>query len=194
MRVVPSDYTQILEAQVQHPLLRNRGTLVNRIPVVLARLNEDQSLTQFEEGVRNLVKKVEFAYWDLYCAYWAVESAKIGYQSSLKVYQASEARNVVGVGENAPAYRAKAQAHRFWAQLKSALGGSTLPGNDPGVLGREAELRFLMGWGATDGRLIRPSDRPTVASQHSIGMPFAPKHWVAISMFETKKRTSNVRN
>lgn len=162
-RVVPSDFTQIIEAQVQHPLMRNRGTLVNRIPVVLARLNEDQSLTQYEESVRNLVKKVEFAYWDLYCAYWALESSKIGLQSSLEVYRAAEARNVVGVGENAPAYRAKAQAYRFWAQAKAALGGTTAPGGDAGVLGREAELRFLMGWGATDGKLIRPSDRPTVA-------------------------------
>ena len=162
-RIVPSDYTQVLEAQIQHPLMRNRGTLVNRIPVVLARLNEDQSLNQFEESVRNLVKKVEFAYWDLYCTYWAYESAKLGWQSSLKVYSASEARKDVGVGENAPAYQAKAQVHRFHAQLKAALGGATTPGADPGVLGRESELRYLMGWGATDGRLIRPSDRPTVA-------------------------------
>ncbi|MFO1066824.1 MAG: transporter, partial [Pirellulales bacterium] len=40
-RAVPSDYTQTLEAQITHPLLRGRGTMINRIPVVLARINED---------------------------------------------------------------------------------------------------------------------------------------------------------
>src|SRR6056297_2386262 len=51
LRVLPSDWTASIEAQVQHPLMRNRGTLVNRIPVVLASLNEDISITEFEVSV-----------------------------------------------------------------------------------------------------------------------------------------------
>ena len=54
-RAVPSDWTALIEAQVQHPLMRNRGTLINRIPVVLASLNEDISIAEFEVQVRNLV-------------------------------------------------------------------------------------------------------------------------------------------
>ena len=49
--------------------------MVNRIPVVLARINEDIALHQFEANVRNLLRDVEHAYWDLYMGYRAVEAA-----------------------------------------------------------------------------------------------------------------------
>ncbi len=48
-----------IELQLTHPLMRGRGTLVNRIPVVLARINEDIALHDFEANVRNLVKATE---------------------------------------------------------------------------------------------------------------------------------------
>ncbi len=75
-RAVPTDYTQALEMQLTHPLMRGRGTLINRIPVVLARINEDIALHDFEANVRNLVKATEDAYWDLYCGYRIVESSQ----------------------------------------------------------------------------------------------------------------------
>ena len=81
-RNVPSDYTAALEAQITQPLLRGRGTLVNRIPVVLARINEDIQIHDFEANVRNLVKSVEDAYWDLYCGYRAVEASKSAQESA----------------------------------------------------------------------------------------------------------------
>lgn len=162
-RQSPSDYTQILEAQVQHPLMRGRGTLMNRIPVVLARMNEDISLGQYEERVRNLVKEVELAYWDLYCSYWNVETAKIARDSALQVWRTASAKYKAGQGQVYAEAQAAAQYHSFDAALKAALAGANLPGSDPGVYGRERRLRHLMGWAATDGRLIRPSDRPTEA-------------------------------
>ncbi|MFO0921433.1 MAG: TolC family protein [Pirellulales bacterium] len=162
-RVVPSDYTQILEIQVQHPLMRGRGTMVNRIPVLLARINEDNSLNQFEEGVRNFVKDIENMYWELYCAYWAVETSKLAHESALKVYRVAESRAQLGETPQSVFYRASAQALRFEGQLKAALHGVNLPGGDPGVLGRERRLRFYMGLAPTDGRIIRPVDRPSVA-------------------------------
>lgn len=162
-RQSPSDYTQILEMQIQHPLLRGRGTMVNRIPVVLARVNEDISLGQYEERIRNLTKEVEFAYWELYCSYWNVETAKIARDSSLKVWRSASVRFSVGYETKGAEAQAKAQYHQFEAALKVSLAGANVPGADPGVFGRERRLRHLMGWAATDGRLIRPSDRPNVA-------------------------------
>lgn len=53
----------------QDPQSRNRSESINRIPVILASKNEDQSLFDFEIQVRNLVREVEVAYWDLYVAY-----------------------------------------------------------------------------------------------------------------------------
>jgi outer membrane protein TolC len=164
-RQFPSDYTQILEMQVQHPLLRGRGAMVNRIPVVLARINEDVSLAQYEERIRNLVKEVEVAYWDLYCAYWTVETAKIGRDSALQVWRVANTRYRAGTSQVNAEAQAAAQYHGFEAGLKASLAGANVPGQqDPlGVYGRERRLRHLMGWAATDGRLIRPSDRPAQA-------------------------------
>lgn len=160
-RAVPSDYTQILEAQVLHPLLRNRGTLVNRIPVVLARINEDVSLVQFEERVRNLVRDVEYAYWDLYQAYWNVENARIARDSAAQAYHIAHEKAKKGLASTTDA-QARVTFHEFQAQLDAALGGSNIQGQDPGLFGREQSLRLLLGWAATDGRLIRPSDKPTI--------------------------------
>ncbi len=164
-RVVPSDYTQILEVQVQHPLAKGRGTLVNRIPVVLARINEDIALNQAEEGLRNLLRSVEDMYWELYCAYWSVETAKLGYESSLKVYRAAEARAKAGQTDQAVFWQAKAQTEQFEAQVNAALYGVNLPGGDIGVLGRERKLRMYLGLPPTDPnhKVIRPIDRPTIA-------------------------------
>lgn len=160
-RAVPADYTQILEAQVLHPLMRNRGALVNRIPVVLARINEDVSLVQFEERVRNLVRDVEYAYWDLYQAYWNVENARIARDSAAQAYRIAHEKSKKQLASTTEA-QARVTFHEFQAQLDAALGGSNIQGQDPGLFGREQSLRLLLGWAATDGRLIRPSDKPTI--------------------------------
>jgi outer membrane protein TolC len=162
-RQFPADYTQILEAQIQQPLLRGRGALVNRIPVVLARINEDISLHQFEERIRNITKDVENAYWDLYFSYWNVETSKIAYNASLDVWRTVEPRYKLGEVAVTAEAQAKSQVHQFEAQLKLALYGANLPGADPGVFGRERALRYLMGLSPTDGRLLRPTDDPMTA-------------------------------
>jgi outer membrane protein TolC len=160
-RAVPSDYTQILEFQVQHPLLRGRGTSVNRIPVVLARINEDLSLVDFEERVRNLVRDVEFAYWDLYQSYWNVENARIARDSAAKAYHIAYEKLQKGAAGTTEA-QAKYTYHDFQAQLDAALAGGAALGGDPGLFGREQTLRILMGWASSDGRLVRPSDKPSI--------------------------------
>jgi outer membrane protein TolC len=161
-RAVPNDYTQILEFQVQHPLLRGRGTAINRIPVVLARINEDLSLVDFEERVRNVVRDVEYAYWDLYLAYWNVENARLARDSAAQAYHFAYEKLQKGSAGAAEA-QAKYTFHDFQAQLDAALGGGTVSGADPGLFGRERNLRLLVGWAATDGRLIRPADKPSIS-------------------------------
>ena len=158
-RAVPTDYTQVFEFQVQHPLMRGRGTLVNRIPIVLARINEDISIGQYEERIRNLVRDVEFAYWDLYAAYFNVDTAKTAVDSAAIAWKIANAKLSTSA-KNAEA-QARVTYHQFKAQLDAAIAGGG-QGNDPGLYGREQNLRLLMGWAANDGRLIRPSDKPAI--------------------------------
>jgi outer membrane protein TolC len=163
-RELPTDYFTSMEVQVQHPLMRGRGALVNRIPVMLARINEDLALHEFEGRVRNLVRDVENAYWDLYTAYRAVEAARLGHESANALWRVAKSK--LDVGEGAPELEAqsRSQVYLFQGQLERAFSGSNVAGNDPGgLLGRERDLRYLIGWAPTDNRLIRPIDEPTTA-------------------------------
>jgi outer membrane protein TolC len=163
-RAVPSDYTALVEAQIQHPLMRNRGTLINRIPVVLASLNEDISIVEFEVQVRNLVRDVEVAYWDLYVAYRAVATTMVGRNSAQATQQFAKLNLEGGTGTKQDLAQATEQYYQFKGQLESALAGSNLPGSDRlGVYGAERQLREKMGLAATDGRLIRPITEPNIA-------------------------------
>lgn len=162
-RATSSDYTTLVEAQIQHPLMRNRGTLINRIPVVLASLNEDIELTDFEIQVRNLVRDVEVAYWDLYVSYRNVATSIVGRNSAQATAYYAKLQFERGAGNKQELAQAKGQYFTFRGQLESALSGSNLPGSDNGVYGRERELRERMGLAPTDGRLIRPIDEPTLA-------------------------------
>lgn len=163
-RSVPSDWTTALEIQVIHPLMRGRGTLVNRIPVVLARINEDLQTHEFEVNVRNLVKSVEDAYWDLYCGYRAVEASQSSLKRAADLWRVfSQRAEKVDTPQEAK-YQAEVQFHQFTAQLQAAKYGSTVPGFDPrGLYGREQVLREKIGWSPTDPRVIRPANEPTLA-------------------------------
>ena len=163
-RQLASDWTAILEAQIQQPLMRNRGTLVNRIPVVLASLNEDISITDFEVQVRNLVRDVEVAYWNLYVAYRSVNAAIIGRNSAIATAKFAKLNYDNGTGTKQELAQAEEQYYGFRARLSSSLAGSNMPGDDRfGVYGYERVMRELMGLAATDGRLIRPIQEPSLA-------------------------------
>ncbi|WP_182865811.1 TolC family protein [Rhodopirellula sp. JC639] len=163
-RLYASDYTAIVEAQVQHPLLRNRGTYINRIPVMLASMNEDISIATFEQQIRNLVRDVEVAYWDLYLTYRAVATATIARDSAQATAEFTKLNMDAGTGTIQELSQSVGQYWNLQRRLTAALNGSNLPGDDRfGVYGRERALRELLGLTATDGRLIRPIDEPTQA-------------------------------
>ncbi len=163
-RVTSSDYTAVLEAQVQHPLMRNRGTLINRIPVVLASLNEDVAIADFEIQVRNLVRDIEVNYWNLYVAYRNVSTAVIGRNSAIATAKFAQLNLENGTGTVQELAQAQEQYYNFRGRLEGALTGSNLPGDDRfGVYGSERALRELMGLAPTDGRLIRPIQEPSLA-------------------------------
>ena len=56
--------------------------MINRIPIVIARINTDVELTAFNGWVNNFVLDLEKAYWDLNLAYRSLETAKKGRDSS----------------------------------------------------------------------------------------------------------------
>ena len=153
-RALPSDWYTALEMEVNQPLLRGRGTQYNRIPVMLARINTDVSLAQFESSVRNLVMDIENTYWDLYTAYRNLEASKIARDSAQATWKIAFEK-FKGKVETAQA-EAQAQEQYFFfrAQVETAWRD---------LLNVETRLRWLMGLSTTDGRIIRPADEPVQA-------------------------------
>ncbi|MBP85602.1 MAG: transporter [Planctomycetaceae bacterium] len=149
-----SFWEQTFTLQATVPLLRGRGTMINRIPVVLARINTDVSLATFESSVRNLVLDIENTYWDLHAAYRNLETAKIGRDSAQVTWNNVYEKKNAGV-ENAQAEaQSREQYFFFRSQLETALRD---------LYNVENRLRYLMGIAATDGRLVRPKDEPSAA-------------------------------
>ena len=153
-RALPSDWYTALEMEVNQPLLRGNGTQYNRIPVMLARINTDVSLAQFESSVRNLVMDIENTYWDLYTAYRNLEASKIARDSAQATWKIAFEK-FKGKVETAQA-EAQAQEQYFFfrAQVETAWRD---------LLNVETRLRWLMGLTTTDGRIIRPADEPVQA-------------------------------
>lgn len=153
-RTLGGTYTATTAVEARFPLLRGRGEQLNRIPVVLARINTDISLADFEASVRNLLMDTENAYWDLYFSYRSVEAAKIGRDSAQVTWKNIYEKRKFGALADQDEAQARGQYFQFRAQLESSLRD---------VCNNETRLRWLMGLAATDGRIIRPKDEPTTA-------------------------------
>lgn len=151
---VDSVWETLFELEVRQPLLRGRGAQVNRIPVMLARINVDISLASFEASVRNFLLDIENTYWDLYLAYRFLETAKAGRDAAQRTWHSVYAQYQEGVADTQTEAQAREQYFFFRAALEQTL---------QQLHETEARLRYLMGLTATDGRLIRPLDDPTTA-------------------------------
>ncbi len=173
-RIQPSDWFTNMEAAFTQPLLQGAGTQYNRIAgpltfqqaaagvvnqidgVIISRIRQDIALTDFEAGIRNMMRDVEDAYWELYFAYQALEARKVGRDSALETWRKIKALQRVGGqgGEADKEAQARSQYFLFRSQAELAL---------TNLFRVENRLRYLMGMAATDGRLIRPTDEPTTA-------------------------------
>lgn len=155
-RVHPSDWLTSFELEIRHPLLRNSGAQVNRIPVTLARMNTDIAISDFEINMRNFVYEVEQAYWELYFHYHNLDAARTGFASSHAIWKQAKTRqaNELEGGEAANEAQARVQFYNFKSRMQQALSD---------LLHQESRLRFLLGISPTDGRLIQPTDQPTKA-------------------------------
>ncbi len=185
----PSDWNVNLVAEMRQPLLQGGGVEFNRIAgpgarpgvfngVLVARLRTDVGLADFEIGLRDFVSNVENAYWDLYFAYRDLDVKIKARDEALKTWRNINAKHASGErgGEADKEAQAREQYFRFEEDVENALVGQlvdgtrtnngTTPGTfrgQPGVRAAERKLRLLMGLPATDDRLLRPSDEPSLA-------------------------------
>jgi len=178
-----------VEAEVRHPILQGGGVEFNRIAgplsvpgvytgVLIARLNSDVALTDFEIAVRDLVSNVENSYWDLYYGYRVldarVKARDAGLDTWRKIYALYEVKRRGGEADKEA--QARSQYFAFQQDVQNALSGEPIDATrnwnglpsgafraTGGVLMAERRLRLLMGLPPSDCKLMRPSDEPNAA-------------------------------
>ncbi|MEW4529523.1 TolC family protein [Maioricimonas sp. JC845] len=170
-QVFPSTYAGTLSATYRQPLLAGAGTEYTRIAgpigrnitavggvaqgVLIARINSDIELADFEASVRNLLRDVEDAYWDLYVAYRSFDAAASARNATMRVWRVASAK--LEVGHDLPPYaEAQARDQLFESQIATDNARSA-------IYEAETRLRRLLGLNVNDGRVIRPTDEPITA-------------------------------
>jgi len=165
-----SSYSGDLNFQYRQPLLAGAGTEFTQIAgpigqsfggltgvsqgVLIARINGDISLADFETAVRNLTKDVEDTYWDLYLSYRNYHTAKTAYEAAMLTWRIADLQLEGGVRTRAEVaqsrdqlFAAEAAMHNTRSQIYTA----------------EIRLRRMMGLPVNDNTTLRPSDEPVTA-------------------------------
>ncbi len=178
-QLFPSVFTGVAQTQYSLPLLSGSGTEYTRIAgpaansfggisgvnqgVVIARINNDITIADFELAVRNLLKDVEDAYWDLYLQYRLYDTAVKTRNSTLEIWRkykiiVEAGGDLGGAGAAESVLTAEPQARQqYYENRASAV---TALGN---LYNAEVVLRRLMGIPTNDGSIIRPADEPPLA-------------------------------
>jgi outer membrane protein TolC len=165
----PSLYTGFVRAEYRRPLLSGSGTDYTRIAgpsnkntqgvgngVVIARINNDIAIADFEASVHTLIRDVQQVYWDLSLSYHAYHAEKENRENVLKVWRLIETKTEQGLEGGSSADESQAQESYFEAQGRTQEALST-------IYTTEEQFRRLLGLPVNDGRVIRPCDEPTVA-------------------------------
>ncbi len=170
----PSAYTGNLGAEYRQPLWAGAGTEFTRIAgpisqsfgglsgvnqgVVIARINQDLSLADFEANVITMLKDTEDLYWELYLRYREYDTAVTARNSALQSWR--EAHRILEAGGKAGFKPSdEAQSRDFYFQTRAAT--ETALSN---IYSAEVVLRRILGLPVNDGRMMRPTDEPTTAA------------------------------
>ena len=168
-----STYTGNVRVGYRQPLLAGSGTEFTRIAgpvtqqfrglsgvsqgVLIARINNDLTMTQFEQAALNLVKDVEDLYWDLYLAYRKWDAAVTARNSAQKSWRDTKVI-LDGGGKqgftNSDEPLARDRFFQSRAQAEAALSE---------LYRAETALRRMLGLPVSDGTVLRPSDELVTA-------------------------------
>ena len=144
--------TSTVTLSYTQPLLQGAGYRVNTAPIVIARLNTEQSYFQFKDSVQEMVRSVIQAYWTLVQARTVAWAREIQVQQSREAWEREQARLKTGLGDLATVAQARVTYNQFRANQIAA---------NADVLTYEGALRNLLGLPPNDDRCIVPVSAPT---------------------------------
>lgn len=141
-----------LEMSYTQPILAGFGTAANRAPIVIARLQQEQSYFRFKGSIQELVRGTIEIYWSLVQARTDVLAREIQVDQLQRIYDFRDAQLRTGNRDVSLAAQARASLMNAKALLLRARGN---------VLQREAAMRNLVGLPPEDGFRLVPSTPPT---------------------------------
>ena len=187
--LLPSSFSGNLGFNYTQPLWSGSGAEFTRIAgplntnlqglsgvnqgVIIARINTDITLVDFEAQVRNMLKDVEDIYWELYLAYRSYDSTVVARNSALRTWREVYAKFVIGAKGGGAADEAQSREAYFDARSRAEDALQNL-------YSFELQLRRLCGLPSHDGRTIRPADEPTTAE-------FVPEWHISLAEALTRR-------
>jgi outer membrane protein TolC len=148
-----------LDLSYTQPLLQGGGWAVNRVPIVLARIDAERSYFQFKDSVQDLVRGVIEGYWSLVAARTDVWARQRQVEQAQFAFDRAQAALEVRIENASVAAQARVSLLNFRTSLVTAQNA---------VLNREAALRNVLGLPPMDGQRIVPISPPTTQRE-----PFA---------------------
>jgi len=166
-----SAYAGNVQMQFRQPLLAGGGAEYTRIAgpvssniqgvtgvqqgVIIARINNDMELADFDKSVQQLVHDVELLYWQLHTAYQTYATLTEAKERAYSAWDRIESQRLAETGEGASI---ELDLRDNYFDLK---GRATLARDN--IYSVEARLRLLIGLSVNDGTVIRPADSPITA-------------------------------
>lgn len=141
-----------LDLSYTQPLLQGGGWAVNRVPIVLARIDAERSYFQFKDSVQELVRGVIEGYWLLVAARTDVWARQRQVEQAQFAFDRAQAALDVHIENASVAAQARVSLLNFRSSLVAA---------ENTALDREAALRNLLGLPPMDGERIVPISPPT---------------------------------
>jgi outer membrane protein TolC len=135
------------------PLLQGGGLQANLAPIILARIETEQSFFRMKDSVQDLVRSTVEGYWALVFARANLRARRWQYEQTRWDYERLQARQRAGLADAADVELAHVASASAMADLIAARAD---------VLDREAALRNLLGLPPYDSHQILPTTPPTL--------------------------------
>ena len=179
-----TSYTPRVQFIFEQPLLQNFGVEINQLlpqhagssllsglrpsggttveGILLTRIRYDQTRADFDRLVNQMLLNVEFAYWNLYAAYYNLFAQEDTLKQAFELYTILKKRYEVGSARRQEFKQTEAQ---YWLFRQQALTARQQ------VLASERVLRGLLGMNSfDDGQRLVPVDEPILA-------PYSPDYY-----------------
>jgi outer membrane protein TolC len=147
---------------VEQPLLQGFGRMVNQAPILIAQSRQDQSQSEFQVKVQQIILNLKVAYWELYAAERDFRTRRRALEAAEQFLRGEHEKLKQGESDLASVAQAEAQTEQFRIDQLQAFRRQ---------LDAERELRRLMGLPPADGSLL------TTTSQPQIDLPKI--HWAS---------------